>query len=173
MTHTETIRTSVRVFRYGYRFPGCPRKQMWAMWSEGQGIYFDDLNKITLQSAFTISELRQSSEREELTPEAALAELASWPEGQAELRRIFAEWPASEPWPFVYPSGFKAEYDALRTYAAELRAECEWWRAAFSPDRQVHDLLAIHPPISICEACKKEPHAPDCPHAKPLPELPG
>lgn len=151
------IRTAVRCFRYGYTFSGCPRKQLWAMWSETDGWYFDDLNKLMLPSVFTINQLRQSEERSEIPPAQALDELAAWPEGQAELRRLFAEWPA-EPKvthittpieylraasAFVYPSGFAVGQRVRidrdypdRKYNAHIRPDFDWGIVAECPGVQ-------------------------------------
>ena len=64
-------------------------------------------------------------------------------------------------------AGLEKSRDALRTYAAELRAECEYVRSQ-------GNVYYSYEQIAECRACEFAPpdHALDCPHNKPLPGVP-
>jgi hypothetical protein len=91
---------SVRCFK----FHGGPC--LWAMSGEHEGQFFDyqpthQFRSID-QSFISLSSLIAASDCQPITPAAALAELADWPEAQAELRAMMGEEPAP---PASVPAG--------------------------------------------------------------------
>jgi hypothetical protein len=91
---------SVRCFRGTYAPNG--RKPIWAMTGENTGAYFSEMVNHWYTPMMSLAQLEQA--HEELSPAAALAELADWPEAQRELRAMILE---------SLPKPAHSEYDVL------------------------------------------------------------
>ena len=114
MSESE-IRTAVRCWLT--KEPGRLRRGIWAMTGERSGLFFHgDRDEMQIPT-WGIGELTYI-QAVEIPPAQALTELATYPEGQAELRRLFAQWPAE-------PEAVGGIYVASR---ASIPARSEMWR---------------------------------------------
>jgi hypothetical protein len=147
---------SVRCFK----FHGGPC--LWAMSGEHEGQFFDyqptrQFRSIN-QSFISLSSLIAASDCQPITPAAALAELADWPEARRELAAMLGDQPAP---PASVPAGddpaicrlqfpdgsvpgdllecaegWKRWYEAAEARAREAEGEAMKWRGLWSAYRQ-------------------------------------